>query len=164
MLPGFLEKILYQTGSPNLFLPKVLYDPVQDLLTPRDGGHIFLPQSNTCVAFISQSLLYIITNRNRWRCVYTGLRIILIISRGFTAYLFSLHFFVSTSWTISIELENLSSIFFCTFLLPVCYCYRLENNRSEIILFFQKSSTTGFEPLTQGHPRPVMTIIQEMPW
>ena len=53
-----------------------------------------------------------------WRCVYTGLRIILIISRRFTAYFFSLHFFISTSWT---------------FLLPVGCCYKLDNTRNEII-------------------------------
>ena len=45
-------------------------------------------------------------SNNFWRIF----RIILIISGGFIVY------------------------FFCTFLLPVCCCYKLENNRSEIIL------------------------------
>ena len=41
MLAGFLEKILYQTGSPHRFFTKILYDPVQDLLAPRDERSIF---------------------------------------------------------------------------------------------------------------------------
>ena len=41
LLAGFLENFLYQTGSPHRFFPKVLYDPVQDLLAPRDVSVIF---------------------------------------------------------------------------------------------------------------------------
>ena len=49
-LAGFLEKILYQKGSPNLFFPKVLYDPVQDLLAPRDVIRWWHNTTRWCVA------------------------------------------------------------------------------------------------------------------
>ena len=44
-----------------------------------------------------------------WRCVYTGLRIILIISGGFVAYLF-LHFFITGMLLLQAELYTRNKI------------------------------------------------------